>query len=237
MALVERGFAQSRSRARDMVARGCVCLNGALAEKASTKVQDGDTLSVDDEASRYVSRAALKLLAALDVSKFEIDGAKALDLGASTGGFTQVLLERGAATVIAVDVGHGQMASEIADNPRVQLLEKTNARDLTAALIGAPEVVVCDVSFISLRIAADPPLTLAAPGARAMLLVKPQFEVGRDGIGKNGVVTDEALIAETCASLRVWFDALPGWSHTHFLPSPVLGGDGNREFLLCGVKA
>lgn len=234
---MERGYASTRSRARDMVARNCVLLNGVVAAKSSSKVNTNDTITVNDPASHYVSRAALKLLGGLDASHFDVTGTHALDLGASTGGFTQVLLERGAAHVTAVDVGHGQMNDRLAADPRVTLLERTNARDLTQDLVNAPDVVVSDMSFISLRLAAEPALNLAKTGARAVLLVKPQFEVGREGVGKNGIVTDTALVEQTCKNLLTWFDALPGWSHTHFLPSPVLGADGNKEFLLCGMKA
>ncbi|MEL6751014.1 MAG: SAM-dependent methyltransferase, partial [Pseudomonadota bacterium] len=172
-----------------------------------------------------------------DASGFDVSGKRAVDLGASTGGFTQVLLEREATHVVAVDVGHGQMDPMLYSDRRLTLLERTNARDLTEAQIGRPDVVVSDMSFISLRLAAAPALGLAAPGANAVLLVKPQFEVGREGVGKGGIVTNEALTARTCDDLRNWFGELSGWRETHFLPSPVKGGDGNREFLLCGEKA
>ncbi len=201
-------------------------------------VADDAEIDVTDTGSAYVSRAALKLVAALDRSGFSVSGKQCLDLGASTGGFTQVLLERGAQQVVALDVGHGQMVASIGDDPRVTVLEGFNARDLTLKDVPfAPEFIVSDMSFISLRLAAEPALRLAANGARAVLLVKPQFEVGREGVGSNGIVRDEALIEQTVANITRWFDALPGWKQTNLVPSPITGGDGNQEFLLCGERA
>ena len=148
-----------------------------------------------------------------------------------------MLLERGAAHVVALDVGHGQIVALIRNDARVTVLEGFNARELSRDdLPFAPEIVVSDMSFISLRIAAEPALRLAADGARAVLLVKPQFEVGRGGVGSNGIVRDDALIDRTLADIVGWFDGLPGWRHTDLLPSPIKGGDGNREYLLCGER-
>ncbi len=221
-----------------MILRGCVQVSDHVATKPAALVANDATIDITDSGSTYVSRAALKLLAGLDGSGFSVSGRHCLDLGASTGGFTQVLLERGAAHVVALDVGHGQMVPSIGDDPRVTVLEGFNARDLTPDdLPFAPEMVVSDMSFISLRLAAEPALLMAANGARAVLLVKPQFEVGREGVGSNGIVRDEALIERTVANIVEWFDALSGWGHTHLLSSPIKGGDGNREFLLCGERA
>lgn len=236
--LVRRGLFPSRSRARDAILRGTVRVDGAPARKAGRETSDAAEISVDDPARAYVSRAALKLLAGLDAFTFDPAGARALDIGASTGGFTQVLLERGAVHVTAVDVGHGQMARELRENPRVACLEGLNARDLSAADLGGvrPDFVVADVGFISLKLALPPALGLARPGGRAVLLVKPQFEAGREAIGKGGLLRDPADAARIAQTLRAWLDAQPGWRCVGLAPSPLEGGDGNREFLLGAVK-
>jgi 23S rRNA (cytidine1920-2'-O)/16S rRNA (cytidine1409-2'-O)-methyltransferase len=235
--LVGRGLFASRSRARDAILRGAVRVDGAVAAKPGQPVGQDAAIVIDDPASAYVSRAALKLIHGLDAFGFDPAGRAALDIGASTGGFTQVLLERGAAHVVAVDVGHGQMAAALAADPRVTSLEGVNARSLDATALGGrtPDMVVCDVSFISIRLALPPALVLAAAGALAVILVKPQFEVGRDAVGKGGIV-DPKLAEETATSFREWLDAQPGWRSVGLVESPVLGGDGNREFLLGGVK-
>lgn len=237
-ALVRRGLAPSRSRARDAILRGTVRLGAAVCRKPAAHVGEGDALEVDDPAGAYVSRAALKLIAGLDAFGLDPAGARALDIGASTGGFTQVLLERGAASVTAVDVGHGQMAGALLADPRVTLHEGLNARDVTLAHCGGerPEFLVCDVSFISLTLALPPALEIAAPQAAAVLLVKPQFEVGREGIGKGGLLRDAQDGPRTAERLATWLDARPGWRSLGLHPSPVEGGDGNREWLLGGRK-
>lgn len=235
--LVGRGLFASRSRARDAILRGAVRVDGAVAAKPGEAVGQDAAIVIDDPASAYVSRAALKLIHGLDAFGFDPARRTALDIGASTGGFTQVLLERGASHVIAVDVGHGQMPPSLAADPRVTSLEGVNARSLDATALGgrAPDIVVCDVSFISIRLALPPALSLAAAGALAVILVKPQFEAGRDAVGKGGIV-DPKLAEETAASFREWLDGQPGWRVVGLVESPVLGGDGNREFLLGGVK-
>ena len=196
-------------------------------------------IGVDDPASRYVSRAALKLIAGLDHFGFDPMGAEALDIGSSTGGFTQVLLERGAAHVTAIDVGHGQMEPRISNDPRVTSVEGLNARHLSAGDLDGrvPDFLVCDVSFISLTLALPPALELAAPGARAIVLVKPQFEAGRDAIGKGGMLKRPQDADEIAARLRDWLGAIAGWRAIGLHPSPIAGGDGNREFLLAGMKS
>jgi len=235
--LTSRKMASSRSRARDMIARGCVSVNGAIAHKAGALVSGNADIAIDDPASGYVSRAALKLVAALDHAGIDVAGRYALDLGASTGGFTQVLLERGAAHVWAVDVGHGQMVDELTNSERVTALENTNARTLLAdQFFPRPNLVVSDMSFVSLILAAEPALRLAAQCASAALLIKPQFEVGRDGIGKGGIVSDPARVEQAIDRVQKWFNSLPGWTVTHLLPSPLSGGDGNVEYLLCGTR-
>ncbi len=234
-ALVRAGLAPSRSRARDMVLRGTVRVDGRVAEKPGRTVAADASLEANDPASGYVSRAALKLIAGLDAFGFDPAGLNVLDLGASTGGFTQVLLERGAAHVIAVDVGHGQMAAGLADNRRVALLEGVNARDLTRDhLDGRPvQAITCDVSFISLKLALPPALGLAEPGAWGVFLVKPQFEAGRADIGKDGVVAPQKG-KQTADAIAAWLARQAGWSVVGLIASPVTGGSGNREYLLGG---
>jgi 23S rRNA (cytidine1920-2'-O)/16S rRNA (cytidine1409-2'-O)-methyltransferase len=236
--LVRRGLFASRSRARDAILRGAVMVEGAPAEKPGQTVAEEALIFVDDPASGYVSRAALKLAAALDRFGLDPAGSLALDIGASTGGFTQVLLDRGAANVIAVDVGHGQLDPRIAADPRVTSLEKLNARDLKLAHLDGrrPDFVVSDVSFISLKLALPPALDLAVPGARCVLLVKPQFEAGRQAIGKGGLLRDPAEGERIAGDLSAWLDARAGWRVLGLAPSPIEGGDGNREFLLAGIK-
>jgi 23S rRNA (cytidine1920-2'-O)/16S rRNA (cytidine1409-2'-O)-methyltransferase len=236
-ALVTRGFFASRSRARDAVLRGTVQVNGEAARKPSQSVSDQDDLRVDDAAQRYVSRAALKLLHGIDQFQVDVRGKVALDIGASTGGFTQVLLERGAARVIAVDVGHGQMAEALRADRRVTLLEGLNARDLSREHV--PDdvlLIVCDVSFISLKLALPPAMALVSSGAQLIALIKPQFEVGRENVGKGGVVTDETQHRRVCDEI-VAFLQDAGWRVVGVAPSPVEGGDGNREFLVGAENA
>ncbi len=236
--LVNRGLFASRSRARDAVERGTVSVEGAVVRKAGQGVSPDAAISVDDPAQAYVSRAALKLIAGLDHFCFDASGCEALDVGASTGGFTQVLLERGAAHVTAIDVGHGQIHDSIANDPRVTSIEGLNARDLTHVDLGdrKPDFIVSDVSFISLKLALPSALSLAKAGARALLLVKPQFEAGKDAIGKGGLLKDAAVAERVAADLQAWLDTLPGWRALGLCPSPIEGGDGNREFLLGGIK-
>ncbi len=235
--LVSRGLFASRSRARDAIERGTVTVDGHPAAKPGQAVSATASVAVDDPAQRYVSRAALKLIAGLDCFGLDPSGLKALDIGASTGGFTQVLLERGAGHVVAIDVGHGQMDAALKADPRVTCIEELNARDLTLDRIGArPDFLVSDVSFISLTIALPPALDLAAPGAQGLFLVKPQFEAGREAIGKGGLLRDPAAGPKIAEERRQWLDAFPGWRTIGLVPSPIEGGDGNLEFLLAGIK-
>ncbi|OCW55594.1 TlyA family RNA methyltransferase [Hoeflea olei] len=236
--LVRRGFYDSRSRARDAIARGAVSVDGAVIAKAGALVADSAEISVRDAAREYVSRAALKLKAGLAAFGYDPEGRTCLDIGASTGGFTQVLLEAGATRVLAVDVGHGQLAASLLGHPRVTNLEGLNARDLAASHLDGAEIgaVVSDVSFISLKLALPPALDLAAPGAFAVLLVKPQFEAGRTAIGKGGLLKDPAQGPRIADDLARWLDGLPGWRATGPVASPIEGSDGNHEFLIGGVK-
>lgn len=236
--LVARGLFASRSRARDAVERGTVSVGGTVVTKPGQNVSSDVDLAVDDPARNYVSRAALKLIAGLDRFQLDPSGAQALDIGASTGGFTQVLLERGAAHVTAVDVGHGQMHASIAADPRVTSIEGLNARVLSIADLDGhtPDFIVSDVSFISLKLALPPALELARVGACALLLVKPQFEAGREAIGKGGLLKNPAEAEAVAVDLQRWLDAFAGWRALGLHPSPIEGSDGNREFLLAGVK-
>ena len=236
--LVRRGFFQSRSRARDAVERATVRVAGLVAKKPGAIVAESAQIEVDDPASAYVSRAALKLVAGLDHFGFDPAGAVALDIGASTGGFTQVLLERGAKVVFAIDVGHGQINPPLRADPRVTVREGLNARDLTADDLDgeAPDFLVCDVSFISLKLALPPALLLAAPGAKGVFLVKPQFEAGREAIGKGGLLKEPQDGPLVASAIAEWLDGVPGWRVLGLHDSPIAGGDGNREFLLGGIK-
>lgn len=228
-ALEARGLLPSRARARDAVLRGTVRVNGVLASKPHQPVGDADVVTLDDPAAGYVSRAALKLIAGLDAGNIAVTGRTCLDLGASTGGFTQVLLERGALRVFAVDVGHEQLHARLRSEGRVISLEGVNGRDLDRALIPDKiDLVVSDVSFVSVTKVIGPALGLCAEGAEAVILIKPQFEVGREHIGKGGIVTDEAAIARARAEI-VAFMRTEGWDLVTEAPSPIAGGDGNRE--------
>ncbi|MEM7215103.1 MAG: TlyA family RNA methyltransferase [Pseudomonadota bacterium] len=236
--LVNKGFYPSRARARDAILRGCISLDNNLSAKPSRTVGDDDAVRIDDPALQYVSRAALKLVHGLSETGFSPIGRTALDIGASTGGFCQVLLQLGADHVYALDVGHDQLAPCLRNHPKLTNLEGINARDLRIDHLAGkgPEFLTSDVSFISLKLALPPALEIAAEKAIGVFLVKPQFEVGRVGLGKGGVVRDSHLALETAKSVRNWLDEFPGWKATHFMPSPLPGGDGNQEFLLAGMK-
>jgi len=236
--LVQRGLFASRSRAADAIRRGTVAVEGETARKPGQGVAGGARIEINDPAMSYVSRAALKLIAGLEAFNFDPTNSVALDIGASTGGFTQVLLERGARRVFAIDVGHGQIAETIRTNPRVTVREGLNARDLALADLESehPDFIVSDVSFISLKLALPPALDLAALGARGVFLVKPQFEAGRDAIGKGGLLKNEMDGPRIAEDLRQWLDEIPGWRATGLIASPIEGGDGNHEFLLGGAK-
>ncbi len=228
-AIEARGLLPSRARARDAVLRGTVRVNGVTAGKPHQMVGKDDVIALDDPAANYVSRAALKLIAGLDAGKIDPEGKVCLDLGASTGGFTQVLMERGARRIYAVDVGHDQLSARLRGSDRVVSLEGVNGRDLDTTIIPDPvDLLVSDVSFVSVTKVLEAPLGLCAPGAEAVILIKPQFEVGRDKIGKGGIVTDEAAIAGAVADVTEFLTAR-GWGLVTSVPSPISGGDGNRE--------
>lgn len=235
--LVARGQARTRAQARDVILRGEVTVAGVVAEKPAQQVSAETEIVVAARVMHYVSRGALKLIAGLDAFDFDTAGRVALDIGASTGGFTQVLLERGAARVYAVDVGHSQFDEELANEPRVVTLESTDARTLSAEAVPEPvSALVADLSFISLTKALPAPLALAARDAWLVALVKPQFEAGRDAVGKGGIVRDAAQRQAAVDSVAAWVGALPGWSLAGIVESPISGGDGNKEYLLGAVR-
>ncbi|MBU6445118.1 MAG: TlyA family RNA methyltransferase [Alphaproteobacteria bacterium] len=234
--LVEHGHAASRAEAQAAIKAGRVTADGAVVTKPAQRLHDGMAIAFEKE-HPYVSRGALKLIAALDHFGFSPEGRACLDLGASTGGFSEVLLERGARHVTAVDVGHAQLHEKVSGDPRVTSYEGVNARELTAEIAGVPEAIVIDVSFISLMLALPRALALAAPGAWLVALVKPQFEVGRGHVGKGGLVRDAGAAHAAAERVAMWLSSVGGWTVHGLIESPVAGGDGSREYLLGAVKA
>lgn len=235
LVLVERGLAESRARAQALILAGLVYEGTKRVEKPGDGVAQPEALSVRGRDHPWVSRGGLKLVKGLDHFGIDPAGLTGLDVGASTGGFTDVLLNRGAAKVYAVDVGRGQLAWSLRQDSRVVVLERTNARHLDRALIPDPVgIVVCDASFIGLETVLPAALALAAPGAWAVALIKPQFEVGPDRVGKGGVVRDPALHREVCDRIAAWLAARPGWQVLGVTESPITGPEGNVEFLIGG---
>ncbi|UTP38073.1 TlyA family RNA methyltransferase [Phenylobacterium sp. LH3H17] len=233
--LVERGLFDSRAKARAAIEAGGVTVGGRVLAKASEPLEE-DAEIVAVAAHPYVGRGALKLVHALDLWPIETAGRTVLDVGASTGGFTEVCLVRGAAKVFAVDVGRGQLHPSLASDSRVIDLEGVDARSLDTALIPAtPDLVVTDVSFIGLAKALPAALALARDAADLVALVKPQFEAGPKGVGKGGRVKDEAVRARTLAEVAAFLEGA-GWAVQATADSPITGGDGNREYLLWAVK-
>jgi 23S rRNA (cytidine1920-2'-O)/16S rRNA (cytidine1409-2'-O)-methyltransferase len=230
--LVERGLAETRGRAQALVLAGLVFSGERRLDKPGMPVAADQPIEVRGRAIPWVSRGGLKLAAGLDAFGIDPQGLVALDIGASTGGFTDVLLRRGARRVYAVDVGYGQLDARLRQDPRVVVLERTNARHLTRAQVPEPVgLVVCDASFISLRLVLPAALALTSPEAWLVALIKPQFEVGKGRVGKGGVVRDPALHAEVCETIRGWLEE-QGWPVIGLVPSPVTGPAGNREFLI-----
>jgi 23S rRNA (cytidine1920-2'-O)/16S rRNA (cytidine1409-2'-O)-methyltransferase len=235
--LTERGLAESRAKAQALVMAGLVFIAGKRADKPGLMVADDTAIEVRGKPHPYVSRGGVKLAHALDHFKIDPTGKICLDVGASTGGFTDALLKRGAAKVYAVDVGHGQLDWSLRRDKRVVVLEKTNARYLTREQVPDPVgLIVCDASFIGLETVLPAPMALAAPGAHLIALIKPQFEVGPDKVSKGGIVRDEAARAAACGRIRQWLDAQPGWSVLGLTESPIEGADGNREFLIAARR-
>jgi len=235
--LVQRGLAASRDRARRLIMSGAVHVANRCVDKAGTLVPADAAVGIEGADIPYVSRGGLKLEAALDHWHVGVQGLIAVDIGASTGGFTDCLLQRGAAHVYAIDVGYGQLAWRLRQDPRVTLLERTNIRALGAEQLGVPvDLAVIDVSFISLRLVLPVAVLLVRPGGTLLPLVKPQFEVGKGQVGKGGVVRDATLHEAAVAAVRDGGSAL-GLTCHGVCPSPVPGPKGNREFFLYFTKA
>ena len=235
--LVERGLAESRTRAQALVIAGKVYSGERRLDKPGAPTAEDLAIELRGEPHPWVSRGGIKLAAGLDAFAIDPSGMVAIDVGASTGGFTDVLLQRGAAKVYAVDVGHGQLAWKLRNDPRVVVLERVNARHLTAEQVPEPvDIVVCDASFIGLETVLPAALALTKPAAYLVALIKPQFEVGKGKVGKGGVVRDPALHAEVCERIRAWLAALPGWTVLGIAESPIKGPEGNIEFLIGGRR-
>jgi 23S rRNA (cytidine1920-2'-O)/16S rRNA (cytidine1409-2'-O)-methyltransferase len=235
VALVERGLAETRAAAQRLIMAGLVFSNDRRLDKAGVTIAAGTPLEVRGQPHPYVSRGGLKLEKALDHFAIPVEGRIALDVGSSTGGFTDCLLQRGASKVYAVDVGTNQLAWKLRRDPRVVSMERTNIRDVTRAEIAEPiGLVVCDASFIGLRTALPQALALAAPGAHLVALIKPQFEVGKGRVGKGGIVREPALHQEVVDTIVAWLGAQPGWTVIGVVDSPISGADGNKEFLIAG---
>lgn len=231
--LVERGLAESRARAQALILAGSVFEGERRIAKAGDQLATDTALRVKGRDHPWVSRGGVKLAHALDHFGIDVSARIALDIGASTGGFTDVLLARGAQLVYAVDVGHGQLAWKLRHDPRVIVHERLNARSLTREQIPEPvDIIACDASFIGLAKVLQAPLTLAAAGAALVALVKPQFEAGREDVGKSGVVRDPAIHIAVCERAAEWVGAQPGWTVIGVVESPILGPEGNREFFL-----
>jgi 23S rRNA (cytidine1920-2'-O)/16S rRNA (cytidine1409-2'-O)-methyltransferase len=230
--LVERGLAPSRERARALVIAGQVTVDGAVVSKAGTPVAEGAEVALATPDHPYVGRGGLKLAHALDTFAIDVTGRDCLDIGASTGGFTDVLLQRGATRVVALDVGHGQLDWRLRNDPRVLVLEGVNARYLSLEQLPGPvDFVSIDVSFISLSLVLPPVPALLRPGADLVALVKPQFEAGREEVGKKGIVRDPEVHQRVLDRVTQAAGAC-GLTRAGLVPSPITGAEGNVEFLL-----
>ena len=234
--LVSRGLAESRARAQALVMAGLVFVGDRKVDKSGQQVAEDAELVVKGRDHPWVSRGGVKLAHAIDHFGVDPAGAVAMDIGSSTGGFTDVLLQRGAEHVFAVDSGTNQLAWKMRQDPRVTVLEQTSARILTPEQIDRPcSWIVCDASFISLAKVLERPLELAAPDCRLVALIKPQFEVGREEVGKGGVVRDPALHARVCDEVRAWLEG-SGWAIDGIVESPITGPEGNIEFLVAARR-
>ena len=236
--LAERGLAESRTRAQALILAGLVFAGERKVAKAGEMVAADVVLEVRGRDHPWVSRGGVKLAHGLDHFGWDVAGLTAMDVGSSTGGFTDVLLTRGAVRVYAVDSGTNQLAWKLRSDPRVVVLEQLSARLLTADHVPeAVNIIVCDASFIALAKVLERPLDFAAPGCRLLALVKPQFEAGRGEVGKGGVVRDPAVHSRVCDEAAAWLAAQPGWTVTGLTTSPITGPEGNVEFLLAGVHS
>jgi 23S rRNA (cytidine1920-2'-O)/16S rRNA (cytidine1409-2'-O)-methyltransferase len=234
--LVERGLAESRAKAQALILAGLVFSGERKVDKAGQPLADHAPLEVRGREHPWVSRGGIKLAHALEHFGWDVSGAIGLDVGSSTGGFTDVLLQRGAAKVYAIDVGTNQLAWKLRSDPRVIVHEQTNARYLTGDIVPEPiDILVCDASFIALAKVLDTAVELVRPGGRMIVLVKPQFEAERHEIGKGGVVRDPAVHERVCADAAAWIEGR-GWTIEGMAESPITGPEGNREFLLAARK-
>jgi 23S rRNA (cytidine1920-2'-O)/16S rRNA (cytidine1409-2'-O)-methyltransferase len=234
--LVSRGLAESRTRAQALIMAGAVFSGERKLAKAGEMLVEDAPLEVRGKDHPWVSRGGVKLDHGLEYFDFDVTGAVALDVGSSTGGFTDVLLSRGAAKVYAIDVGTNQLAWKLRQDPRVVVLEQTNARYLNCGQVPEPiDIIVCDASFIGLAKVLEAPLKLAKVDASLVALIKPQFEAGRSEVGKGGVVRDPAVHERVCAEARAWVES-QGWTVFGIVPSPITGPEGNVEFLLGARK-
>jgi 23S rRNA (cytidine1920-2'-O)/16S rRNA (cytidine1409-2'-O)-methyltransferase len=234
--MVSRGLAESRARAQALVMAGLVFVGDRKIDKSGQQVAEEAEVVVKGRDHPWVSRGGIKLAHALDHFGLDPAGAVAMDIGSSTGGFTDVLLQRGAEHVFAVDSGTNQLAWKLRQDPRVTVLEQTSARVLTREQVDRPcDWVVCDASFIGLRKVLERPLELAAPDCRLVALIKPQFEVGREEVGKGGVVRDLALHERVCDEVRGWLES-SGWTVQGIVESPITGPEGNVEFLVSAQR-
>ena len=235
-ALVQQGFAPTRSRAQAMIGDGIVRVNNQTTVKANQSITPCDTITLSQDDHPWVSRAGLKLAHALDGFGVSIDGTICLDVGASTGGFTQVLLHHNARHIYAVDVGTNQLHPTLTNHPRITNLQRTDARHLTRDLIpNPPDRVVCDASFISLQNVLPPALSLARDGAILVALIKPQFQLTKQSVGRGGIVKDTTLHQQACDHVKIFLKQ-QNWTVNTIIPSPITGSDGNREFLCYSVK-
>jgi 23S rRNA (cytidine1920-2'-O)/16S rRNA (cytidine1409-2'-O)-methyltransferase len=235
--LVDRGLAETRSRAQALILAGKVFSGERRVAKAGDTLPTDGPLEVRGQDHPWVSRGGLKLEHALAFFGLSPAGRICLDIGASTGGFTEVLLAHGATKVHSVDVGYGQLAWKLRSDPRVVVHEKTNARYLTRETVpDTIEALVCDASFIGLATVLPAPLALCGSGAWAVALIKPQFEAGPEAVGSKGVVRDSAVHQAVCERIRVWWAALPGWRPVGITESPITGPEGNREFLIAALR-
>lgn len=232
-ALVARRLVRSRANGRDLVRRGFVLVDDVVEIKASRTVDDGHAIRLSDDAPQFVSRGAEKLIAGLEHFGFDCNERRILDIGASTGGFTQVLLAKGAREVFAIDVGRGQLDTQIREDIRVRNMDGIDARKFNGEDVNAPvDALVCDVSFISLTKALPSALMLVARGGWAIALVKPQFEAGPDNVSADGIVRDPAVRERALQEVSSWFASQSGWCVTGIIQSPIAGGSGNLEYLI-----
>lgn len=231
--LVRRGMVESRREAHDLVEAGRVLVGGAPALKLARLVGDDEPIVIVGPPKKYVSRGGEKLEGALDAFNIDVSGLTVIDVGASTGGFTDCVLQRGAAHVVALDVGHGQLHPSLRDHPHVTVIERTNIRHADLAELGAPfDLVVADLSFISLTVVVEPLITAAGPGGQMVLLIKPQFEAGKADVSKGkGIITDPDLHERACADVAAALAAC-GTQVIGRIESPIKGGQGNVEFLV-----